>query len=233
MRAAVWIALLVSPLLFTSCASKPVPGPDKQGAGTLSGAAMGAGSGAVIGAQLTAGTGPGAAVGAGMGAIFGALHGIATDLLEDEEILQMEEVERLKVQAWVQETLAEHYDRRLAVFPGREIFPADVFFEADNSLMSSRARVLAREIGKRAKGEMPWSRILITSYSTSSDPESTYAKRINEQRVQELALQFVKAGMEPRRISTRTVTLSSPLVLDPNDSPGRYRQAIEFLPLDY
>src|SRR5262245_35534356 len=90
-------------LVLASCAPKPVPGPDKQGAGFVSGAAIGAGSGAAIGAELTVGAGPGAAVGAGMGAIFGSLQGIAADLLEDEEIKQQEEVARLKTQAWVQE----------------------------------------------------------------------------------------------------------------------------------
>jgi len=38
--------------------SGPFPGPDKQGIGTVAGAALGAGSGAVWGAQVSAGTGP-------------------------------------------------------------------------------------------------------------------------------------------------------------------------------
>lgn len=222
-------------IVFSSCAPNPtpVPGPDKQGAGFASGAAMGAGSGAIIGAQVTAGAGPGAVVGAGMGAVFGAIHGFATDLLEDEELKQIKELEKLKCQAWVQEVLAEHYDKRLSLYPGREIFPADVFFEMDRSKMSTRSKLLAREIGKRTKAEMPWSRVLITSYSTASEPDSDYATHLNESRAEAIALQFVKAGVEPRRISTRSVTMTGPLVLDPNDSPGRYRTAIEFIPLDY
>jgi len=220
-------------LLFAACSAKPLPGPDKRGSGTLSGVAVGAGSGAILGAQVAAGAGPGAAVGAGFGAVFGALQGAGLDLLEDEDLKQMEQVEKLKAELWAQEFLADHYERRMRLHPGRDIYPADLFFQADSSKLTPKAKLLVREIAKRSKNSMSWSRILISSYMTANDEESVFAEKLNNKRAEEFALQFVKAGIEPRRISIRGVTLATPLLIDPEDSPARYRQAIEFLPLDY
>ena len=227
------IALLILTGFLSACAAGPVAGPDKQSIGTLQGAATGAGSGAIIGAQLTAGAGPGAAVGAGFGAILGALKGAGVDLLEEEDIKQLEELERLKIASWAQEILAEHYKSRLRLYPGRDIYPADLFFEGDSSLLSPKTKILAREIASRLRNDMPWSRIEITSYLTAKDPESGFADKLNERRAEEIAVQFVRGGVEPRRISIRALTLAAPLVIDPEDSPARYRQSIEIAALDY
>lgn len=219
--------------IFSSCTTGPIPGPDKQSIGTLSGAATGAGSGAIIGAQLAAGAGPGAAVGAGFGAVLGALKGAGVDLLEEEDIKQLEELERLKIATWAQEILAEHYKSRLRLYPGRDIYPSDLFFEGDSSQLCPKTKILAREIAGRLRNDMPWSRIEITSYSTAKDGESSYAEKLNQKRAEEIAVQFVRAGVEPRRIGIRALTLPAPLVVDPTDSPARYRQSIEIAALDY
>ena len=71
-------------LLLAGCVG-PYPGPDKQGAGLVQGAAVGAGAGAVTGSQLAAGTGPGALVGAGVGAVAGSIQGFAKDLASGRE----------------------------------------------------------------------------------------------------------------------------------------------------
>lgn len=213
-------------------ASSPRPGPDKQGEGLLTGAALGAGSGAVTGAQFSASAGPGAFIGAGLGGIFGALSGLGVDLLEEDEITRAEELQKLQIKSWIQEVLAEHYAARLTLFPNREIFPADVFFHADSAELTEPSRLLARELGKRFQTRMPWSRIAVTSYITASDEGESFGNSINEKRAQAIALQFVKAGIQPRRVATQSVILEKPLVADPYDSPGRYRQAVEFVLLD-
>jgi outer membrane protein OmpA-like peptidoglycan-associated protein len=226
-------ASLFSSLFYACAPAGPVAGPDKQSIGTFQGAATGAGSGAIIGAQLTAGAGPGAAVGAGFGAVLGALKGAGVDLLEEEDIKQLEELERLKIDSWTQEVMADHYKSRLRLYPGRDIYPADLFFEGDSSVLCPKTKILAREIGGRLRNDMPWSRIEITSYSTAKDGESSYAEKLNQKRAEEIAVQFVRAGVEPRRIGIRSMTLPAPLVVDPADSPARYRQSIEIAALDY
>jgi len=38
--------------------------------------------------------------------------------------------------------------------------------------------------------------------------------------------------VEPRRLETRAVVVDAPVLIDPNDNPTRYNQAIEIIPVD-
>ena len=230
-----WFSLIIS-LTLSACLSTPKvpePGPDKQGMGLVSGAAMGAGAGAVTGAEVAAATGPGAWIGAGLGAIYGSISGLGVDLLEEDQIQREEETKLTREMAWVQEILNEHYARRLDLHPSRDIFPADLFFDGDGVELRPEGRLLAQELAAMSKHRMPWSRLVIASYVMSNDKESTYSQYITERRAKELADVFVAQGIEPRRLSTQAVTVAEPVVLDPDDSPDRYKQAIELIPLDY
>ncbi len=232
-RRAVLVPFLV--LVLSSCtpfSTKPKPGPDKQAVGTWTGAALGAGSGAVYGAQVGAGAGPGAWVGAAVGAVYGLFNGLGADLLEEDELRRQYEDQRMREIAWVQEVLQEHYARRLELHPTRHIFPADWFFDADSSKLKPSAVILARELGYLTQQRMPWSRIVVAAYVTTNDKESAFAQYITRKRAEEIALQFVQAGMEPRRVLVQGIPVSEPILLDPDDSPARYRQAIEIIPLD-
>lgn len=212
---------------------EPYPGPDKQGEGMIYGAMTGAGSGAVIGFQTSAGSGPGALVGMGFGAAYGMLTGLGLDVVEETSLENAERIKDLRERAWAQEILNEHYSRRLELHPNRDIFPADWFFTDDGLSLTCRGQALVKEIALLNKSRMPWSRLVITVYSNSSDPESHYAKRVTQKRSEELALAFIRAGIEPRRISTKPLTISEPVLIDPYDSPNRYKQAIEIVALDY
>jgi outer membrane protein OmpA-like peptidoglycan-associated protein len=213
--------------------TEPSPGPDKQSIGTWYGGAMGAGSGAVLGHNLIAAAGPGAWVGLGLGAVFGMMSGLGQDLLEEDMIRRRELEQALREKAWVQEVLAEHYQRRLELHPNRDIFPADLFFDADKTELTAHSQVLVSEIARLSLNRMPWSRIMISSYAMSRDPKSPFAEYLTERRAKAIALQLVRCGIDPRRVVTQAVTTSEPILVDPYDSPGRYNQAIEIVPLDY
>ena len=211
---------------------KPKPGPDKQFEGTFVGAASGAGTGAIIGAQVTAPTGPAAFIGAGFGAIFGGLSGLGIDLLEEDQLKRQAELRRLQELAWVHEVLAEHYSRRMELHPNRDIYPADWFFEGDSVKLRVEGRSLVKEIARITKERMPWSRIVVAVYSTSADSDSTYAKYLTKSRSNELAVELVRGGIEPRRVLTQGITMSEPILIDPDDNHDRYRQAVEIIALD-
>ncbi len=222
--------------LLSGCApmpSTPKPGPDKQSIGTFYGAAIGATSGAITGAAVGSSTGPGAWVGAGFGAVAGMFKGLGIDLVEEDQIRREEEERNLREIAWVHEVLNEHYARRLELHPNRDIFPADLFFAGDGVKLNDEGQVLARELAYLTKNRMPWSRIVIASYATSADSESSYASFLTERRAQAIATQFVQSGIEARRVLTQAATLSEPVLIDPYDTPGRYRQAIEIIALDH
>lgn len=228
-----FVTLGSATLLGCVPANMPNPGPDKQFEGMVTGAAIGAGTGAVTGAQIASTTGPGALIGAGFGAVFGALNGLGIDLLEEDQIRRDNESRRLREIAWAQEVIREHYQRRLALHPDRDIFPADLFFEADESELRADGRVLVRELARLTKSRMPWSRIVVTAYVTTPDKESAYAKFLTSRRAEAIAREFVHCGIEPRRVQTSSMAIPEPLLLDPYDSPNRYRQAIELVPVDY
>lgn len=227
--------LLLLSFGFQACTpftADPVPGPDKQAVGTYGGAAVGAVSGAVIEKQIYGSITEGAWIGAAFGAIYGLFSGLGVDLLEEDQIRRFQELQRAKEVAWVQQVLAEHYARRLELHPNRDIFPADWFFDSDHSDLKPEAVILAREIAHLAQKRAPWSRLVIAVYVSAPNPDSNYAQYLSKRRAEEIALQFVRAGVEPRRVLTEALTLKDPVLVDPDDHPDRYRQAIEIIAID-
>ncbi len=213
--------------------NEPVSGPDNKVKGAITGAVLGAGGGAVTGFQMgSVGSGPGALVGASFGAIYGMISGFSYDLIEENQIKQNLEKKKLTELAWAEETILRHYKRRLVLYPGRDIFPSDLFFVSDESKLTKKGELLVDYLARLNKYRMPWSRLLIASYIKSEDPSSSYAKYISKQRAENIATRLIKQGIEPRRVLTKTITIKEPLVIDPNDVPWRYNQAIEIIALD-
>lgn len=250
------LALLFLAATLTGCTGKfgeARPGPDKQGYGLLEGAVSGAGSGAVTGFQLGAGTGPGAAVGAGLGAVAGSLRGMAQDSAEDQllDVAAGTRVERQR--AVVHEVLYEHYKRRLELHPDRDIFPADLFFYGDESKLRPDAVPIVTELAKLNKTRFPGSRLMVVVYSkvtphnvildgppvVGDDGKEVvqihgpdYGEYLTTQRSKEIVNYLVRAGIEPRRLVAKGVMVDKPILVDPTDSPYRYYNAVELIPLD-
>ena len=218
-------------LLLNGCVSQ-VGGPDKQFAGLAQGAALGAGAGAVTGAQVAAATGPGAAVGAGLGAVVGGVKGYLADPDEDRMMKAAVEIRMERQRAIVHEILQDHYEKRLELHPTRDIFPADLFFYGDQVELRPCARMLVREISLMNKERLPSSRLAVIAYGMTRDLESVYVRELGEKRAKAVVNAMVEFGIEPRRVEAKSVLINGPLVMDPNDHPDRYRQAIEFVPLD-
>jgi outer membrane protein OmpA-like peptidoglycan-associated protein len=59
-----------------------------------------------------------------------------------------------------------------------------------------------------------------------------YVRHLTNRRAREIVNELVKAGIEPRRLETRSVIVDAPVVIDPKDNPTRYNQAIELIPVD-
>jgi hypothetical protein len=221
-------------LILVSCAdySKPIPGRDKMGAGLLSGAAFGAGSGAITGAQFTASTGPGIWIGMGFGAVWGGLQGLGLDILEEEDLRIIYQVINTSDEVWAQYAILEHYDLKNDLHPGRDIFPADLFFAGSGTKLTEKGEAIAKVFVESLVCTRPSSRIEITVYNVSKDIKSSYSSFLGRKRADSLARILVDSGIEPRRLVTRSIILDNPLVIDPFDSPDRYYQALEFALLD-
>jgi hypothetical protein len=192
----------------------------------------GAGAGAITGAQLSAGAGPGVAVGAGFGAVVGLIQGAMADSSENIDRKLAGELKREKKRSFAQEVLAEHYKRRMAIHPARDIFPADIFFSGDSVKMCPSGVSVVEEIARMNEFRLPYSRLIIASYAKAVKPDSGYAEHLTEERAKEFVNQMVRAGIEPRRLETRVIVVDAPVLIDPFDSPTRYNQAIEIIPID-
>lgn len=228
-------------LLITLCAvtlsacNTYHPGPDKQAGRMLQESVSGAGAGAVAGFQLGAGTGPGALVGAGVGAVAGGIHGLMEDSVEDQQHQIDLEIDREQERALAHKILNEHYNKRLELHPTRDIFPADLFFNADQIRLRRDAYPLIEEIASLNKNRMPWSRLEVTVYvktESQEGEESQYARHLSEGRAKELSNQLIKAGIEPRRIVVKAFSVKAPILIDNLDNPARYNQAVEITPID-
>src|SRR5262249_53960994 len=134
--------------------------------------------------------------------------------------------------AWAHEILSDQYKRRLELHPSREIYPADLFFYGDQAKLRHGAEPLVREIANMNKQRLPWSRLVVASYARSTGEKSDYALQLAQRRSRELVNQFVHAGLEPRRLIARGVVIDAPVLIDPNDDPMRYNQAVEIIALD-
>jgi outer membrane protein OmpA-like peptidoglycan-associated protein len=208
------------------------PGPDKQFAGALEGAALGAGSGAITGFHVAAASGPGAAIGAGFGAVVGGIQGLVADQEEEAMLALAAERRGERSRAQVHETLSEHYQRRLELHPTRDIYPADLFFDGDEVDLKPGAVALIDEMARLNKRRLPWSRLVVAAYAKSSSPDSEFARHLTERRSRAIGDQLIRGGIEPRRIVTRAVVIDEPVLIDPHDKVSRYNQAIEIIPAD-
>jgi len=208
------------------------PGPDKQFEASAQGALTGAGTGAITGFQVSSATGPGAFIGAGIGALAGGFQGSADDASEERINRLSKKIEASAGSSFAQRVLEEHYTERARLSPQRDIYPADMFFNDDSSKLSREGNAVVTEIARIRKELMPWSRLQVLVYVQSKDPESVYALGIAKSRAAAITNALIRSGIEPRRIEPKAALVASPVIDDPDDTPDRYSQAVEFINAD-
>jgi outer membrane protein OmpA-like peptidoglycan-associated protein len=237
------IFLIATTVMLSSCtfskSGDSASVPDKEMSYRGLGALSGAGKGALIGFQVSGSTGPGALVGAGLGAVGGTLQGIAHD--ENDRKMQQikEELQFEQRRMFAQSIIAAHLDQKIKFHPQRDIYPADVFFSDDSTVLCNSGQSIINEIASLEKNHFPWSRYAIVSYIVSptrktsfGERTSSYAKHLSEKRALELANQFIRAGINPKRIEVFGKIVNEPIIELPDEDPMRYAQAIEFVPID-
>lgn len=229
-RYSIFLILLSS--IITACSPRVTHGGDKAGSSEVTGALMGAGAGAITGFQVSAGSGPGAAVGAGFGAVAGSIQGIMNDQEEERRLRIKAETEKELERAKVHAILEEHLKKRIALHPSRDIYPADLFFCGDSSTLCKKGQAVIEEIARLNSKRMPWSRLVVASYVKNNSLESEYGKGLAERRARQIGDHLVRSGVEPRRLVVQGIVVNAPVLIDPDDYPNRYNQAVEFTLLD-
>jgi outer membrane protein OmpA-like peptidoglycan-associated protein len=161
------------------------------------------------------------------------IHGVVKDQHEEVEIDNARKLRDATHRTAAQEALSDHYNRRMALHPARDIYPADLFFSGDSAKMCPKGVGIVREIARLNRYRLPYSRLVVAAYAKSvGAPDTSYVQHLTDRRSREFVNQLIQAGLEPRRLETRSVIMEGPLVLDPKDDPTRYNQAIEIIPID-
>ena len=103
---------------------------------------------------------------------------------------------------------------------------------ADTAKLSKRGKMVIAELARLNKERLPWSRFVIATYVKASDEKSDFAIYLSQKRAIQMGDEFIRNGIEARRIETRPIIVSTPILIDPEDKPSRYAQAIELIPVD-
>lgn len=191
--------------------------------GALTGGALGAGLGAIVGNQFGS-PGAGVAIGAGFGALTGGLIG---NEIDNQDAALAERDERLRSQ----EAQLEENRRLISALRGRGVdvrstdrgvvinLP-DVLFEFNQSRLTSAARRTVREIGEIA--QTSGDRRIAVEGHTDSIGSIAYNKRLSVDRARAVADELVAEGVSGRRILIRGLGESEPVASNATDA-GRAR----------
>jgi hypothetical protein len=219
-------------VVSSGCAIRGDLGSDQKAKGTVAGALTGAGAGAVTGFQVGAGTGPGALVGAGLGMVAGGIKGAVVDAEEVRLAALRHQAGELQRRATGQELLRQHFKQRHKLHPARDLYPAEVFFRGFSTELCDSGRFVIEELARLSQDHLAWSRLSIISYVVSADEKSTYANHLAAERAKAIGNEFVKEGIDPRRIYAQALVVPAPLVQTEDSSQGDYNQVIEFSLVD-
>jgi outer membrane protein OmpA-like peptidoglycan-associated protein len=208
LRAAIVTSLL---LVGVSACSVPTPGPDKTAAGTVLGAAWGAGAGAVIGNQVNS-TGGGIAVGAGFGAVAGMMAGAQQDIQEGTQLEQERKLAALKVHTFANQMELEKIQARLDTPQGApKVNPVyQVFFDEDATSMRSGALSNLEAIAESIKTNPYVGTISIVGHSDDTG-NNDYNEKLALARASSVAAYLAGRGIALDKIKTSGVGSQKPI----------------------
>ncbi len=191
--------------------------------GALTGGALGAGLGAIVGNQFGS-PGAGIAIGAGFGALTGGLIG---NEVQGQEAVLSERDERLRAQ----EAQLEENRRLIAALRGKGadvrstdrgvvVNLPDVLFEFNSARLTRDSIRTIREIGEIA-GTVGDRRISVEGH-TDSIGSIAYNKRLSIDRASSVADQLVSDGVSSRNLMVKGLGESTPVASN-ESAAGRAR----------
>lgn len=213
-------------LIFLSACFTPAG--HRQQEGALGGAATGALAGMVTAVHSGAAYPPAAAIGAGFGAIAGGVKGYFADQLEARYAILAKEKDHQKALLQAQLIVLSQLEQRKKLHPTRDIYPADLFFLGDEHKLRDGAEAIIEEIAIINKERFSWAPLVVASY-VQAGKNSEFAEHLAADRAKVIANKLIKYGISPRRVQASPVVIDQVLLLDPEDRPDRYSQAIEFI----
>ena len=204
------------------------PAGNRREEGAVAGAATGALTGMVVAVHAGSAYPPAALAGAGFGAVAGGVKGYFADQLEAKYQELANEKDHQKALLKAQLIVLQQLEQRKKLHPTRDIFPSDLFFLGDEHTLRPGAEAIIEEIAIINKERFSWSPLVVASYVQAGKNDS-FAKQLAGDRAKIIANKLIKYGISPRRVEARPIIITETLLLDPEDRPDRYSQAIEFI----
>ncbi len=206
------LTLLLSAVILAAC-STPQPGADKTQGGVIVGSAWGAGTGAIIGNQLSL-AGEGAAVGAGLGLVAGALGGGTHDYNERAMLKQQEAIGAVHAQneanadqlAAIQSKLDQSIAAGSVVSGG--VF--QVFFDTDASSLRSGSVANLQIIADSLKAS-PFAYVINVVGHTDDSGTPEYNQKLSEARARTVSAYIAERGVSLDRLQVKSFGSTRPI----------------------
>ncbi|MGI6525319.1 MAG: OmpA family protein [Bdellovibrionota bacterium] len=208
------IVTLCFTLIGASACTTPQAGPDKTVGGAVLGAAWGAGSGAVVGNQISeyARPGEGAAIGAGFGIVTGAAAGLGYDQVEDTQIEHEQQLAAVKIQNITNRQEIADIQRRLDIAANKKtsLGVYQVFFDEDETSIKSGS-VANLEILAEAIKASPTMRVVNVVGHSDDSGDMEYNKKIAEARARSVSAYLTARGVSADQIRIKNYGSERPL----------------------
>lgn len=219
-------ALLMVSAQLIGCGA-PQPGPDKTVGGAILGAGWGAGTGAVIGHQISY-AGEGAAVGAGFGLVSGAITGYGYDTAERNQIENREALASLRLQnsanARQLAKLQSDYDKAIATALEGGIY--QVYFDPDQTNLRLGAVANLEAVTESLKSSPRALKISISGHSDDAGkPE--YNERLAEARARTVAAYMASRGISMDQIKVASYGSSRPIASNATETGRQMNRRVD------
>lgn len=180
-------------------------GVSKSTAGAITGAILGAGSGAIIGSHKGR-AGKGALLGAGLGAVGGYLTGRQIEAQDQEldaqdQSIKQQQQELARNREIIEELKRQKLDAK-ETKRGVVVNLPDVLFEFNSSRLTSDAQNKVSHIASTLRKRASERRVSIEGHTDSIGSDS-YNSTLSKQRAQAVARELSTDGVREQRLATR------------------------------
>jgi outer membrane protein OmpA-like peptidoglycan-associated protein len=229
-RCFIVFAVLAAVAVGVGCSGGALTTREKgAGIGALGGAAAGGIIGAAVG-HPGAGAAIGAALGLGTGALIGdQLQGQEMKQAEQQKAIDQQRAEIARNQALIEELKKRNIEAR-ETSRGVMVNLPSVNFQFDSADLTLDGRDRVNQIANIVKREAPNRRITVEGHaSRESAAKEAYNQQLSERRANTVANSLERNGVDSGQISTRGLGTRSPIATNDTEEGRRQNRRVEVI----
>ncbi len=224
------LLVLMLTIVLVGCGANP--GPDKSIAGSMLGAAWGAGAGAIVGNQVN-NTGPGAIIGGSLGLFAGLTTGIGLDMAEGTELEEARQLASLRLQVAGSQAKLRELQQALDVGldPGAKVFSGfQILFDRDRASLRNGAVAQLQWYAESLKTDPYIKQIEVHGHSDDMG-DLARNRRLSEARARTVASFMISQGISADMIKVISHGSERPLGSNDSDTGRQLNRRVEVVPL--